>query len=115
MIVENPYAVLALMIFAHCIADYPAQGEFLAKAKNRFNPIPGVPWYQALGAHAIIHGGFVGIITGSLVLGILEAIFHAGIDYLKCADKLSYNADQFWHLNCKILWVNLIFAFPNIW
>lgn len=65
----SPLEMLGLMLVGHAIADYPLQGDFLAKAKNRRAPMPGVPWYQALGAHAIIHGGFVGIITGSLPWG----------------------------------------------
>lgn len=39
--------ILALLIFAHAVADYPLQGEFLAKAKNRMMPIPGFPFWQA--------------------------------------------------------------------
>lgn len=45
--------MLALMIGLHMLADYPLQGDFLAKAKNRRVPVPGVPWWQALGAHSI--------------------------------------------------------------
>lgn len=36
----------ALMLLAgHALCDYPLQGDFLAKAKNRAAPLPGVPWY----------------------------------------------------------------------
>lgn len=98
-----------LLVFAHALADYPLQGDFLAKAKNRTNPIPGVPWYQALGAHAIIHGGFVGILTGSIWLGLAEAIAHAVIDDLKCRGRLSFNQDQVLHIFCKALWVALAY------
>lgn len=33
--------IFALMLAGHALADYPLQGDFLAKAKNRANPIPG--------------------------------------------------------------------------
>jgi hypothetical protein len=95
------------MIAAHAVADYPLQGDFLARAKNRTAPIPGVPWYQALGAHAIIHGGAVAAITRSPWLGIAETVVHAITDDLKCRNKLSYNQDQAIHLACKALWAAL--------
>ena len=69
----SPIVMLAALIAAHAVCDYPLQGDFLAKAKNRTMPIPGVPWWQALGAHAAIHGGAVGLITGIWWLGLLEA------------------------------------------
>jgi len=111
------YALLqtfALLIVAHAVADYPLQGEFLARAKSRFAPVPGVPWYQALAAHAVIHGGAVGLITGSLVLGLLEMCSHMLIDDLKCAGRISYNVDQLLHVLCKALWLCLLVAFPGL-
>ena len=93
-----------LLIGAHFVCDYPLQGDFLAKAKNRFAPISGVPFYQALGAHAIIHGAAVALITGSVLLGVLEVICHAIIDDRKCGGHLSFNQDQMLHLICKALW-----------
>ena len=95
---------LFAMIGAHALADYPLQGDFLAKAKNRAMPIPGVPWWQALGAHAIIHGAAVAAITKSPALGIAETVVHAITDDLKCNGRLSYNQDQAIHLACKVLW-----------
>ncbi|WP_305805962.1 DUF3307 domain-containing protein [Stenotrophomonas sp. YIM B06876] len=100
--------LFALLIVGHALADYPLQGEFLARAKNRFAPVSGVPWYQALGAHALIHGGVVGVITGSLLLGVLEFAAHALIDDLKCARRIGFNLDQALHVGCKLLWVAVI-------
>ncbi len=100
-----------LLIFGHALADYPLQGDFLSRAKNRFNPIPGVPWWQALEAHAIIHGGVVGIITGSVTLSILECLVHFIIDDTKCSGRISYNIDQALHILCKVVWVVLFFYF----
>lgn len=102
--------LFALMVAGHAIADYPLQGDFLAKAKNRFAPIPGVPWYQALGAHAIIHGGFVLAVTGSLTLGIAETVIHFLIDDAKCTGRISYNTDQSLHIACKMAWVLALYA-----
>lgn len=87
------------------LADYPLQGDFLSKAKNRATPMPGVPWYQALGAHAVIHGAAVVLVTGVWWLGLLEAACHAWIDDAKCTGKIGFNADQALHVMCKLIWV----------
>ena len=100
--------VFALLVAAHALCDYPLQGDFLARAKSRSAPLPGVPWYQALGAHAAIHGGAVGLVTGSLALGLSEAVAHAAIDDLKCRGRISYNTDQELHLACKAAWVGVL-------
>jgi hypothetical protein len=92
----------------HALADYPLQGDFLAKAKNVSAPIPGVPWYQALGAHALIHGAGVAAITGSPLLGAAEVMAHALIDHSKCKGWIGFNADQFFHVACKALWLVLL-------
>lgn len=96
--------LLLLMIAAHALADYPLQGDFLAKAKNHTAPIPGVPFYQALGAHSAIHAGFVLAITGMVWLALAEFIIHTATDYAKCAGRISYNTDQAIHIGCKVVW-----------
>lgn len=90
----------------HFLADFPLQGEFLARAK-KFIGVPGVPWIWPLVAHAVIHGWFVSLATGSIRLGLLEAFFHALIDYGKCAGKYNFRADQWMHIFCKVFWVVL--------
>lgn len=100
-----------LLVSAHALADYPLQGDFLAKAKNASAPIPGVPWWQALWAHAAIHGGFVGVITGSVWLGLAEAGAHVAIDHAKCRGWIGYNVDQAAHIACKVAWVTLAASF----
>ena len=100
--------LFVLLMVGHLLADYPLQGDFLSTAKNRHFPLAGVPWYQALGAHAGIHGAFVGLATGSLLLGVFEAIAHALIDDAKCAGKISFNQDQALHVLCKLVWVVVV-------
>ena len=96
--------LLLFLLVAHALADYPLQGDFLAKAKNRMAPIPGVPWWQALGAHALIHAGFVAVLTGSAWLGLAELVAHALIDDAKCRGRIGYNTDQALHVACKVAW-----------
>lgn len=102
--------MFAALIAGHALCDYPLQGDFLAKGKNRTAPIPGMPWWQLLGAHAAIHGGAVGLITGIWWIGLLEFAAHFVIDDLKCRSRLSFNQDQALHVLCKAAWVWIAFS-----
>jgi hypothetical protein len=120
--------LFCLLLVGHALADYPFQGDFLARAKNHAAPIPGVPWIHGLLWHAVIHGGAVGLIMSSTLLGTLEVLMHAGIDYAKCAgwfermgtpisaytaargemaQRCAFHIDQALHVACKVLWVLL--------
>lgn len=101
--------IFGLMLVGHALADYPLQGDFLARAKNHTAPLPGIPWQQALGWHAMIHAGFVGVISGSIALGICEFIMHTVTDYGKCAGRITFNQDQAIHVACKVMWCVLIY------
>lgn len=100
----TPMMMLIALLAAHALADYPLQGDFLSKAKNRTAPIPGVPWQQALGAHVVIHGAAVALITGIWWLFVAEATIHWLTDDAKCRGKLTFNQDQAIHLACKAIW-----------
>ena len=101
--------MLLLLLAGHAIADYPLQGDFLAMNKARSGP-NYVPWWQALLAHAFIHGGFVALITGIWWLGMAEIVIHALTDHAKCEKKIGINADQAIHLACKVAWVAVVFV-----
>ena len=96
--------LFALLVFAHFLFDYPLQGDFLSRAKNRFDPIQHVPWYQAMFAHTAMHGFVVGFITGIPLLGLAEMAIHWITDDLKCRGELTYNQDQAIHMICKLVW-----------
>lgn len=102
--------ILCLLIVGHALADYPLQGDFLSRAKNRTAPLAGVPWWQALTAHAVIHAGTVGIITGSVGLGLAEGVVHWLTDDLKCRGRISFNTDQAIHIGCKVAWAAIAVA-----
>lgn len=95
--------LLALMIAAHFVCDYPLQGDFLARAK-REGPLR--VWH--LFGHSAIHGGAVLIITGSPVLFALETMAHMLIDESKVRGRTSFSTDQALHIGCKALWFALI-------
>ena len=100
--------LLFVLIFAHALADYPLQGAFLSEAKNRNTAIGKVFWPHALFAHAMIHGGFVFLITGSLAMALAEVVIHAATDWLKCESKISLNVDQAIHIACKVAYAALL-------
>jgi hypothetical protein len=96
--------LLFLLVFAHMLADYPLQGPFLSEAKNRHTKVGSEFWPHALAAHAIIHGGMVLLLTGSMLLALGETVLHAYIDFAKCEQRISLNTDQALHLACKVAW-----------
>ncbi len=95
-------------ITAHAVADFVLQHEAMGRGKNRHDAIhqdkpPHFPaWYYWLTSHALIHGGAVYIITGSVVLGMIETLLHWLIDYAKCEGYISFHQDQTLHFFCKI-------------
>jgi hypothetical protein len=93
-----------LLVAGHYIADYPLQGDFLAKGKNRHTDIGKDIWPHCLFAHSMIHSVFVLFITGSLGLAVAELVMHAVTDFLKCEGTITLNQDQFIHILCKLIW-----------
>lgn len=94
-----------LLLAGHWIADYPLQGDFLAKAKQ-----DGPLRVYHLIAHSGIHGAFVYVITGNIFLGLAEWISHTIIDELKVKGKTSFalDLDQTLHILCKFIWVGFL-------
>lgn len=104
-------SVLFWLLVGHGVADYPLQGDFLARAKNHTAPIPGIPWPWALFWHALMHGGAVALVTHSVTLGIAETTIHIGIDWLKCDGRTTFNTDQWLHVICKVAWATVVLRF----
>jgi Protein of unknown function (DUF3307) len=104
---------LALLVFAHALADFALQSDFMVRAKDRNNPLgANGMWMHVLGAHAVIHGGFVLLITQDIRLGLAEVIVHAVTDFLKCEKRINLHADQAIHIGCKVVWVLLMGVLP---
>lgn len=101
-------AIRILLLFAgHALCDYPLQGDFLAKGKNHKAPLPGIPFYHCLLAHALIHAGMVYLVTHSVWMAWAEFLIHTLTDYAKCDGLIGFNQDQAIHYACKILWAVL--------
>lgn len=108
-------ALFIELLMGHALADFALQTEWMAKHKNRhvapsFIPpgqTPQTTWPYVLGAHALIHGMAVWLITGQIWLGVLEATAHFVIDFGKCESWYGINTDQSLHIGCKVLWALL--------
>lgn len=95
------------MVVAHFAIDFPFQGDTTAVQKNRHTDnalAKAVPWYYWMTAHALMHGAAVGFITGYVLIGVLEALVHFGIDTLKCDRRIGIHTDQGLHLAFKVAW-----------
>jgi hypothetical protein len=104
------------LMVGHAVADFWAQSDSVAKMKNRnrdpsqFAPPGQKPqkmWFYALTAHALMHGAFVALVTGSVILGLAETAAHWLIDFGKCENWYGIHADQGMHFGCKVAWVAL--------
>ena len=100
------------LLIAHALFDYPLQGDFLSRNKNRHfkdenNNVKGL-WIHCLTSHSILHAGSVWLITGSFIIGIMEFVLHWIIDFLKCEGITNFHTDQFLHVLCRILYVIIL-------
>lgn len=108
------------LIVGHAVADYPLQSEAMARGKNRnrFLSLSDIPpgqkpvsvWWHYMTAHALVHAGAVGIVTGSTVLAVTEFILHWIIDFAKCENWTNPHQDQALHLLCKVVYAAVMCA-----
>lgn len=101
-------ALVITMWFLHFVFDFPLQGDFLARAKNRHTAIPGVPWGWPMFAHVFMHAVVVTWATGSILCGVVELAMHTIIDIAKCEGWHGFTADQTMHLLCKVFYACLV-------
>ena len=98
--------IFFLLLFGHSLGDFAFQtGDFVQRKNPKKNPDS---WVYYLTAHSIIHGGFVGFFTGSLLLSILETVCHWLIDFGKMEGKYTVHADQTLHVACKVVWIVML-------
>jgi hypothetical protein len=110
---------LLIFLFAasHAVCDFALQPEAMAKGKcpsNHVDPATYPRWTYWLSAHGLVHGAGVALVLLAMGmpqlwwLGALEAVSHAGIDYLKCEDRINIAVDQVLHYACKLAWVGVV-------
>ena len=108
-----------LLVIGHALADFPLQGDFLSRGKNRHlappkladgNETPSRLWIYLMSAHSLVHAFFVWLFTGSVLLGFIEFVIHWIIDALKCEGRTSFETDQWLHIITKAVYVVVICA-----
>ena len=102
---SGPIALFFAFAIAHALADFPLQGEYLARTKVRHQAGNLSEWMIALTAHSLVHAGAVWIVSGSVILGVTELCLHWLIDLGKGEGKYGYATDQWLHLSCKLAYV----------
>lgn len=110
LIQQGPLALFAALVVVHALADFPLQGDYVARMKVRSQAPAKTEWLVALTAHSLIHGGGVWLVTGSLALGAAETILHGLIDLAKGEGKTNLLVDQALHLACKAAYVVILLA-----
>lgn len=104
---EQAIILFAILLLCHFLADFPLQGEYVAKNKS---PLSGTPeWRYILFSHGFIHGGltlivllYFGVVPMiALVVSGIEVALHCWIDARKCRLNLTYLEDQALHILTK--------------
>jgi hypothetical protein len=112
---------LLIFLFAasHAVCDFALQPEAMAVGKcprNAVDPSQFPRWTYWLSAHGLVHGAGVALVMIAVGapqlwwLGMLEAVSHIGIDYLKCEERINIAVDQALHYACKLTWVGVAVA-----
>ena len=108
LVQQGPLALFAAFVVMHALADFPLQGDYIAKQKNRREADNNSVWIVALTAHCIIQAGGVWLVSGSLLLGCVEFVMHMLIDMGKGENSFGLVTDQLLHLACKLAYVMFI-------
>lgn len=116
ILIDSLWSALGLLFWllvGHAFADFAFQHHTFARGKSRFNEPPGydpklhgpkqTSWPYYLTAHALVHAGMVGLITGSTIWAIFEFVAHWIIDFAKTSQWTGIHQDQFLHLLTKVL------------
>jgi hypothetical protein len=100
------------LLCGHVLADYALQTEAMERGKSSEGNLYGVPWYYWLGAHSLIQGGVVLLITNSYRVAIIETVFHFVVDRFKCRGSIGIHEDQILHIGMKLVYSALLIFFP---
>ena len=102
---SGPLAWFFAFAISHALADFPLQGDYLARTKQRSKAGTVSEWLISLTAHSLIHAGGVWIVSGSAVIAVAEFVLHWLIDLGKGEGLYGYVTDQALHIGCKVAFV----------
>jgi hypothetical protein len=105
---QGPLALFAAFVIAHALADFPLQGDYLARQKCRRQATGQADWIVALAAHSVIHAGGVWLVSDSLAFAAAEFVLHGLIDLGKGEGKYGLVVDQLLHLTCKLAYALIL-------
>ena len=105
---SGPLALFFAFAISHALADFPLQGDYLARTKQRKQAGTLAEWLISLTAHSLIHAGGVWIVSGSVILAATELVLHWLIDLGKGEGLYGYVTDQVLHLSCKAVYVIIL-------
>ncbi len=113
----NALVLLWALMLGHAIADFPMQGEFLAIGKNRHGNLSAVTgghqwpasiWIYCLTIHSMVQAAAVWLVTGSVILSVVEFVLHWLIDLAKNEKLTGFYSDQALHFVCKVAYASLV-------
>lgn len=105
---------LFMLLVGHALADFVLQPEAMGYGKNRNSSIHDNEqslfphWCYWMTGHSLIHGGIVFLITGNVLLGIIETLSHWIVDFLKCEGRLTLHQDQAIHVAFKVTYAAIL-------
>lgn len=115
--IASALVLLFALVIGHAFADFPLQGDFLSRGKNRNAPPPQLAdgrstpanlWIYLMSAHCLVHAGFVWVISGYVVFALAEFVLHWIIDVAKCEGRTSFATDQWLHILSKAAYVAIL-------
>ena len=98
---HGPVGLFFAFAIGHALADFPLQGDYLAREKVRDQAASAASWVMALSAHALVQAGAVWLISGSISLAAAELGLHWLIDLAKGERRIGLVTDQILHITCK--------------
>lgn len=115
----NALVLLWALVLGHALGDFPLQGDFLAVGKDRHADLSAITggkewprgmWFFCLTIHCCVHAAMVWLITGSVIVSMIEFLLHWTIDFVKNEGMTGFYTDQILHVVCKAVYVGLFLA-----
>ena len=97
---------LFLLVCLHFLADFPLQGEYMAREKSpKGRPLgrmenaeaPNQEWWLIMAGHCAIHSLMAYLVTYSLWLAVFMFVTHYMIDCRRCYQQITFLMDQMAH------------------
>lgn len=105
--------MLYQLLLAHAVTDFALQSKEMAVGKRGQGDVPPgvIPvtvWPFWLVAHGAVNAAGVYLVTGSIVVSVMELCLHVVIDRAKTLNKTTVYEDQALHLASKIFYAYML-------